>query len=228
MYEIPELEKRQIAEIEYALTSQKKSDEEIAAQIDKSLFDATRAEELIQSGKLNEVWAILDGENALIEYKLTQYYDNLVKPFVERRDFRNIERRMNYVYELADKGNSFANFLVDYIRRQVYMRAGDKDKVIRLDQKLLKLADQSQLSACAMVGFYCYDGQGYFKRDYDEAFKYLSIAANKNHPTAMAWLGSMYLDGDGVMKDKQLAMKWLKLAAHYGHPYALKKLDNLN
>ena len=171
---------------------------------------------------------MLDGKNALIEYKLTKYYENLVKPFIDRRDFANIERKMNYVYEQYDNGNSFAIYLVSYIRRLVYLRTGDKDRVIKMDEKILKLADNGLVSACASVGFFCYEGQGYFKRDYSEALKYLSFASERNHPTAMAWLGEMYLKGDGVEKDFQMAQKWLTLAAHYGHPYAIKELEKLN
>ena len=104
---------------------------------------------------------------------------------------------------------------------------GDNNKIIKTDEKILRLANGGQLSACAEVGFLCLNGYGYFKKDYQEAFKYLSVAAEKNQPMAMAWLGDMYLNGYGVEKDTRLAEKWLKLSAYYGHPYAIKQLEKL-
>lgn len=225
MYHFTPSQEKEIDGIERALKSQKASEDEITSAISANSQEESRADSLIEAGDIPRVWAMLDGVNGLTEYKLMEYYDNLVKDFVERRDFRNIERRMSDVYELADSGNMFAEFLVNYIRRKVYTRAGDKDRVIRIDEKLLRLADGGQVSACAIVGFYCYDGQGYFRRDYGEALKYLTFAAEKNHPTAMAWLSDMYHYGNGVAKDERIALKWLKLAAHYGHPYAVKKLN---
>ena len=225
MYDFTPSQENELDGIERALMSRKESQDEITSAIGANSQEESRADSLIEAGDIPGVWAMLDGGNGLTEYKLTEYYDNLVKDFVERRDFRNIERRMSDVYELADNGNTFAEFLVNYIRRKVYMRAGDKDRVIRIDEKLLRLADGGQVSACAMVGFYCYDGQGYFRRDYGEALKYLTFAAEKNHPTAMAWLSDMYYYGNGVDKDGRVASKWLKLAAHYGHPYAVRKIN---
>ncbi len=218
-------QKNELDEIGRALSAKKASEDEITSAIGANSQEESKADSLIEAGNIPGVWAMLDGKNGLTEYKLMDYYDKLVKEFVERRDFRNIERRMSYVYDQADSGNAFAEFLVSYIRRKVYMRAGDKDRVIRIDEKLLRLADSGQVSACAMVGFYFSDGQGYFNRDYGEAMKYLTFAAEKNHPTAMAWLSDMYHCGNGVTKDERIAEKWLKLSAHYGHPYAVKKLN---
>ncbi|MBQ7169556.1 MAG: sel1 repeat family protein [Synergistaceae bacterium] len=225
MYSFTPSQEEELDGIERALKSRKESEDEITSAISANSQEESKADSLIEAGDIPRVWAMLDGGNGLTEYKLMEYYDNLVKDFVERRDFRNIERRMSYVYEQADSGNPFAEFLVNYIRRKVYMRAGDKDRVIRIDEKLLRLADRGQVSACAMVGFYCLDGQGYFRRDYGGALKYLTFAAEKNHPTAMAWLSDMYHNGNGVAKDERAARKWLELAAHYGHPYAARKIN---
>jgi TPR repeat protein len=97
---------------------------------------------------------------------------------------------------------------------------GNKDKIIRVDENLLELAEQRQISASATVGFLQYQGDVFFKKNEKKAFEFLLYASEKNHPMAMDWLGVLYLDGLGTDKDINKARKWLELAAYYGREHA--------
>jgi hypothetical protein len=57
----------------------------------------------------------------------------------------------------------------------------------------------------------------YDRKDYRGALTVYSQAANLGHPRAMAVLGNMYYDGQGVSKDLGLALKWYTQAATRGN-----------
>ncbi len=57
----------------------------------------------------------------------------------------------------------------------------------------------------------------YERKDYRSALAVYSQAANLGHPRAMAVLGNMYYDGQGVPKDLSLALKWYTDAATRGN-----------
>ena len=62
-------------------------------------------------------------------------------------------------------------------------------------------------------------GQG-VPQDYEEAVKWVNLAADKGLADAQALLGSMYASGYGVPKDYVHAYMWLNLAAAQGEPNA--------
>jgi tetratricopeptide (TPR) repeat protein len=57
----------------------------------------------------------------------------------------------------------------------------------------------------------------YERKDYRGALAIYSQAANLGHPRAMAVLGNMYYDGQGVPKNLGLALKWYTEAATRGN-----------
>jgi tetratricopeptide (TPR) repeat protein len=57
----------------------------------------------------------------------------------------------------------------------------------------------------------------YERKDYRDALGAYSQAANLGHPRAMAVLGNMYYDGQGVPKNPGLALKWYTQAAMLGN-----------
>lgn len=226
-YELPNVEQKELAAIEYAIFEKKQMEDGIADQLKNNVFNEARVNDLLGKGQTEEVWEMLDGNNGYVEWKLTEYYNGLVEAFIDRRDYARIEKKLEYAYRQADLQNLYALYLVNDIKRQCYSKDNNKSKIIRVDEKLLELAEKGQISACASVGFYYYHGYGYFRQDYERAFEMLEYASEKNHPMGMAWLGSMYLYGLGMQKDKEEAYKWLKLAAYYGQAYAVKELKNL-
>jgi Sel1 repeat len=67
----------------------------------------------------------------------------------------------------------------------------------------------------------------YERKDYRSAFGVYSQAANLGHPRAMAVLGNMYHDGQGVSKDLGQAVKWYTEAAMRGNRGAQYSLGGM-
>ena len=67
----------------------------------------------------------------------------------------------------------------------------------------------------------------YERKDYRGAFAVYSQAANLGHPRAMAVLGNMYHEGEGVPKDLGQAVKWYTEAAMRGNRGAQYSLGGM-
>jgi hypothetical protein len=67
----------------------------------------------------------------------------------------------------------------------------------------------------------------YDRKDYRGAFAVYSQAAGLGHPRAMAVLGNMYREGEGVSKDPGQAMKWYTQAAMRGNRGAQYSLGSM-
>ena len=62
-------------------------------------------------------------------------------------------------------------------------------------------------------------------QSYKDAAKWYRLAAQQSNKDAQFLLGSMYVEGQGVLRDDKEAIKWLRLAAKQGHAEAQKMLD---
>ena len=70
------------------------------------------------------------------------------------------------------------------------------------------------------------NGQG-VTQDYQKAFKWISLPAEKGDVQAQFFLGCMYEEGQGVTKDYAEAVKWYSLAAEQGDAMAQSNLGHL-
>lgn len=59
------------------------------------------------------------------------------------------------------------------------------------------------------------------------AVYWFQLAAQKNHPDAMQWLGHCYINGKGVPQDENLGMMWIANAAALGHVIAQGQIKGL-
>lgn len=59
-----------------------------------------------------------------------------------------------------------------------------------------------------------------------QAFKYYKMAADKNDPTAMVKVASMYFTGEGAEKNVKTAFDWFKKAAEAGNPAGMFFISN--
>jgi len=60
----------------------------------------------------------------------------------------------------------------------------------------------------------------HFNKDYEEAYKWLKLAADSEHPTAMFELAKFYIEGYGIPKDEKVAISLLKRSSDLGEPSA--------
>jgi hypothetical protein len=70
------------------------------------------------------------------------------------------------------------------------------------------------------------NGQG-VTQDYQKAFKWISLPAEKGDAKAQFFLGCMYEDGQGVTQNYTEAIKWYTLAAEQNEPMAQTNLGHL-
>ena len=59
------------------------------------------------------------------------------------------------------------------------------------------------------------------------AVYWFQLAAQKNHPDAMQWLGHCYINGQGVSENENLGIMWLAKAAALGHVIAQGQMNGL-
>jgi len=88
------------------------------------------------------------------------------------------------------------------------------NKASSLSEEIVTLQTKSStgdLDATMRLGVAYWMGYG-VKRDYDKAFKYISEAAEKEHPRSMMLLSKMYEQGVGVDVDAVKAEKLYDLA----------------
>ena len=70
-------------------------------------------------------------------------------------------------------------------------------------------------------------GQG-VSQDYNEAVKWIRLAAEQGNAIAQSRVGVAYATGQGVAQDESEAVKWFRLAAEQGHAEARINLRLMN
>ena len=68
-----------------------------------------------------------------------------------------------------------------------------------------------------------YHGRGVV-RDYEQALKWIRLAAEQGHSDAQHYLAAMYEAGEGVAQDYKEAMRWFRLSADQGNGKAQHNL----
>jgi TPR repeat protein len=67
----------------------------------------------------------------------------------------------------------------------------------------------------------------HFKKDYEEAYKWLKLASDSGHATAMFELSKFYIEGYGIPKDEKKAVTLIRNSAELGEPSAQQVLGLL-
>ena len=85
------------------------------------------------------------------------------------------------------------------------------------EQRLIKMAESGDVDACLTLGYLYLFGENGIKKDEKQAFKYYSIAAEKNDIIALNNLGSLYYSGIGTKKNITEATKLFEKATQLGN-----------
>ncbi len=83
---------------------------------------------------------------------------------------------------------------------------------LRLSFPVDLITDETELSAEEMYDI----GVGYMERRDNQYIRWMTKAADMGHPNAMYYLGSCYLYGNGVPKDKEKGLAMLEQSAEKG------------
>ena len=90
------------------------------------------------------------------------------------------------------------------------------------DKEFILLADAGDAEAQDDIG------QFFLAADKPKSAVYwFQLAAHKNYPDAMQWLGNCYINGKGVPKDEILGIMWTAKAAAMGHVIAQGQMKGL-
>jgi len=127
------------------------------------------------------------------------------------------KERLNEITVRANSGDAEAQF---YLGERYYWGIGvEKDKKMALEwyQNSSKSGgiQVAASNACEML----LHGDG-VERNYDEAFRLCSLAAQKEYASALTLLGEIYYQGYGKDKDMKSAFTYYEAAAKKGHVHA--------
>lgn len=188
-------------------------------------------DEAIRNRNLNYVWAEIDNGNIYAEYAMGKYYKNTVcYNCIEKYNVPEMKKLLVDVQNRADSGNIYAKYLVADIEYSMYGRDGrNSSKENEATRVVIEMAAKGNVSATALQGFLGSKGYNNATTNKSSAIALLEKAANLQHPTALAWLGSYYRTGEhGLSRNKEKAEIMLNLSAAYDHPYGRKELEKLN
>ena len=94
---------------------------------------------------------------------------------------------------------------------------------IKFKDELQKRADAGEASAMLVLGYYYLLGSIYFERNFEEAFRYIKLAAIEHgYPPAKWFLGTLYYRGAGVEQSYKMAFKYHLEAAELGDVMAIE------
>ncbi|WP_103068996.1 tetratricopeptide repeat protein [Aquimarina sediminis] len=137
---------------------------------------------------------------------------SLLKGYMLYRGYaytENLEASFLAHHASATKGNSDAMFELCVYYTQGIGVEEDAQKAL---QWCIKAAENNNLRALYNLGTYYATGYENIPKDSEKAISYYTKAANLGHGKAAAQVAAMYILGDGVEKDEELAKKFYELA----------------
>lgn len=91
-------------------------------------------------------------------------------------------------------------------------------------ERSIRLANEGNLEDQLNLGYMYLYGTNGVNQDYDEAFKYYTMAASQNDPIALNNLGSLYFNGIGTKRDIPSAIDLFTRSADLGNDNAATNL----
>ncbi|WP_336775306.1 CFI-box-CTERM domain-containing protein [Paenibacillus sp. MMO-58] len=187
-------------------------------------------DEAIRNGNLEYVWAEIESGNSYAEYGIEKYYGTICHDCIKTYNVLEMTSLLGDVQKRANSGNIYAQYLMAKMECDMYGRdRRNLSKETEAAKVVIEIAAKGNISAIALQGFWGSRGYHNATKSEDSAIALLEEAANRQHPTALAWLGSYYRTGErGLSRNKEKAGMMLKLAAAYDHPYGKKELEKFN
>ena len=132
----------------------------------------------------------------------------------------------NKAEEKVDEAGMFSFLNFSFLRKEKaeeFARKSDEAQDI-YEKRIDSLAEEGDVDACLTLGFMYLYGENGVEQDEEKAFKYYSIAAEKEDKIALNNLGSLYFSGIGVKKDVAKAAELFEKAAKLGNNEAAVNL----
>ncbi|CAG8684386.1 24091_t:CDS:2 [Dentiscutata erythropus] len=115
----------------------------------------------------------------------------------------------------AEQGDIIAKYWVGYYLYHSILPEHIENRQENLQHAAILFKEavaHGKVEAQLRYGFCLWQGDG-VQVDWDEAMRYLKLAADNGNPTAMYNVGSAYWFGKEVAKDQEIGAKYLKVAA---------------
>lgn len=181
----------------------------------------------LNKGNINFVWEQIKLGNVYAEYAMEKYYaNNICRNAIDEHSITKLMITTKDIQNIANDGLLYAQYLMAFLIYKTY----DKDSAERAKaiKDIIKISEQGNTSAIAQRGFWGSHGYYDATNTKEQGIKYLEKAAEMQHPTACAWLGSYYRTGScGLPINKDKSEYYLVLAQRYHHPYGEKELQKL-
>lgn len=195
----------------------------VIPQIKKPIDDALSRNDVLF------VWEEIGKKNIYAEYAMEKYYDFKCKKCISDCNIAEMNRILSDVINRAEKGDVFAQYLQNSLEHSMYRKAGKEGLKESTAHRILTFANKGNVSAIALKGFWGTHGYYNATATKSAGLKYLEMGAKDYHPTALAWLGNCYKNGDcGLSIDKAKAKFYYSLAAEYGQIFAKEELKKMN
>ena len=101
-----------------------------------------------------------------------------------------------------------------------------KNTQMQIDPQIIQKAKSGDAEAQNQLGVACLSGIG-LPKNYKEAFKWWTKAAEQGNARAQHSLGVIYADGLGVTRDNKKAITWFKKAAVQGYAPAQTNVGSM-
>lgn len=176
------------------------------------------------------VWEEVNKKNVYAEYALEEYYKFKCEKCINDYDVTGMNKIISEVISRTEQGEIFALYLQRYLEFNMYTRnQRDTYSAEEAAEAILDIADIGNVSAVTMKGFWGIKGYHNATTTKTEGMKYLQKAAKDFSPTALAWLGDCYKNGNcGLTTDREKAKYYFSLAAEYGQIYGKNQLKEIN
>ena len=139
---------------------------------------------------------------------------------------RNEETAFSWFVKAAAQGHDKAQFEV--AQRYYYGYGAPQRDLAKAFEILQQSAQQGNTKSQLLLGMMYGKGEAPEGKDYAKAAHWLEIAKDdKEFPIGKAFLGMMYLRGEGVQKDMEKGLQYLREAAALGDETAIRVLRDL-
>jgi len=117
---------------------------------------------------------------------------------------------------IARIGAFFSHAKSEYLLAAVYLNSEDKQKYPVGLKYLHKSANNGYSQAQHILGILYTIGEYGVERNYETSAQWFKLAANNNHKIAATYLANAYYNGEGVVRNLDLAHEWYTKSALQG------------
>tara|TARA_R110000796_G_scaffold23445_1_gene67067 strand:+ start:1956 stop:3989 length:2034 start_codon:yes stop_codon:yes gene_type:complete len=159
------------------------------------------------------------GESVVPKRKMKSLLDDLYTTFESKKMAKDFIKSVK-------KANSCKSYYSMHKKAtEAYYASGNNN----LSQEIIERNLRSILisSAGGITGVYNTGKKHHDKKEYDQAFYWMQMAAVEGYQEAFAYLGYYYDTGKGVEIDDRKAMTWYKKAADIGSSWAMNNIGTM-